>query len=79
MLNLIALPYEVISNFISYIDLEDVFNLSLSCQTLRYLLTEESICKFIVQVSHRLHHHHGECINARAADKNHIDQDTFQQ
>ncbi|KAF7874281.1 hypothetical protein EAF04_002953 [Stromatinia cepivora] len=49
MFNLISLPYEVLSNIIANIDFDDVFNLGLSCQAMRYLVTEESICKLIVQ------------------------------
>ncbi|KAG4031850.1 hypothetical protein MFRU_008g02050 [Monilinia fructicola] len=49
MFNLISLPYEVLSNIITNIDFDDVFNLGLSCQALKYLLAEESICKLVVQ------------------------------
>ncbi|ESZ94454.1 hypothetical protein SBOR_5172 [Sclerotinia borealis F-4128] len=49
MFNLISLPYEVLSNIIANVEFDDVFNLGLSCQALKYLLTEESICKLTVQ------------------------------
>ncbi|QSZ33272.1 hypothetical protein DSL72_002860 [Monilinia vaccinii-corymbosi] len=49
MLNLISLPYEVLSNIIANIDFDDVFNLGLSCKAFRYLVTEESISKLIMQ------------------------------
>lgn len=50
MLNLISLPYEVLSNIVGSIDFEDLYNLGRTCHGLTYLLTEESICKTIVQV-----------------------------
>ncbi|KAM3071424.1 hypothetical protein ACMFMG_009022 [Clarireedia jacksonii] len=49
MFGLIALPYEVLSNIIGNIDFEDVFNLGQTCQALKFLLTEESICKSVIQ------------------------------
>ncbi|PQE25660.1 F-box domain-containing protein [Rutstroemia sp. NJR-2017a BBW] len=49
MFGLISLPYEVLSNIIAYIDFEDVFNLGQTCQALKFLTTEESICKYIIQ------------------------------
>ncbi|KAK6597872.1 F-box domain-containing protein [Botrytis cinerea] len=49
MFNLLSLPYEVLSNIIANINFDDVFNLGLSCKALKYLLTEESICRLIVQ------------------------------
>ncbi|KAF7892199.1 uncharacterized protein EAF01_010279 [Botrytis porri] len=49
MFNLLSLPYEVLSNIITNINFDDVFNLGLSCKALKYLLTEESICRLIVQ------------------------------
>jgi hypothetical protein len=50
MFGLLSLPYEVLSNVVTNIDFDDVFNLGLSCQGLKFLLKEESICKKIVQV-----------------------------
>ena len=50
MLGLIALPYEVLSNIVGNVNFDDVFNLGLTCKALKYLLTEESICKSTVQV-----------------------------
>lgn len=52
MFGLISLPYEVLSNIVENINFDDVFNLGRSCKHFKYLLTEESICKAIVQVSH---------------------------
>jgi len=51
MLGLISLPYEVLSNIIDNVTIEDAFSLSQTCQALQYLLKEESICKLILQVS----------------------------
>jgi hypothetical protein len=56
MFGLISLPYEVLSNIIANIDFEDVFNLGQTCQALKFLITEESICMHIIQVSHPLGH-----------------------
>lgn len=52
MFGLISLPYEVLSNIIDNINFDDAFNLGRSCKHFKYLLTEESISKTIVQVSH---------------------------
>jgi hypothetical protein len=52
MLCLTSLPYEVLSNIVGNINFDDIFNLALTCKHFKYLLTEESICKLIVQVSH---------------------------
>jgi hypothetical protein len=50
MFGLISLPYEVLSYIVTSIDFDDVFNLALTCKALKFLLTEESICKSIIQV-----------------------------
>lgn len=50
MKGLISLPYEVLSNIVSNVDFDDVFNLSRACKELQFLHTEESICKAVVQV-----------------------------
>ena len=50
MLDLISLPYEVLSNIVDNINFDDVINLGLACKHFKYLLTEESISKSIVQV-----------------------------
>jgi len=51
MLGLISLPYEVLSNVIGNVTIEDAFSLGQTCQALQYLFREESICKLILQVS----------------------------
>jgi len=51
MLGLISLPYEVLSNIVGNVSIEDAFSLGQTCQSLKYLLKEESICKLILQVS----------------------------
>jgi hypothetical protein len=51
MFCLISLPYEVLSNIIENISFDDVFNLARTCKHFKYLLTEESISKSIIQVS----------------------------
>lgn len=50
MIYLITLPYEVLAYIVSNIDLDDVLNLGLTCKALKFLLTEDSICKSIIQV-----------------------------
>lgn len=50
MLNLLSLPYETLSNIVESIDLNDYYNLALSCKRLKFLLYEEGICKLVVQV-----------------------------
>lgn len=49
MFGLICLPYEVLANIVSHVDFDDVFSMGLTCKALNYFLTEESICKVIVQ------------------------------
>ncbi|TVY64190.1 hypothetical protein LSUE1_G008059, partial [Lachnellula suecica] len=49
MFGLLCVPYEVLANIVGNIDFDDVFNLALSCKELKFLITEESICKSIVQ------------------------------
>jgi hypothetical protein len=51
MLNLIHLPYEVLANIVDHISFDDVLNVGMACKALNYVLTEESICKIILQVS----------------------------
>ncbi|KAH8591883.1 hypothetical protein B0O99DRAFT_518761 [Bisporella sp. PMI_857] len=46
---LASLPYEVLSNIIKNVDLEDVFNLAITCKGLLFLVQEESICKLTIQ------------------------------
>jgi len=50
MFGLLSLPYEVLSNIVDNVDFDDVFNIGLTCKALKFLLTEDSICKSIVQV-----------------------------
>lgn len=49
MLNLLSLPYEVLSNIVESISFHDYFNLGRSCRQLTFLLEEERICKLVVQ------------------------------
>ena len=51
MLSLVSLPYEVLANIVGNVDFDDVFNLALTCRNFKFLVTEESLCKTIVQVS----------------------------
>ena len=53
MKGLITLPYEVLSNIVSNVDFDDIASLGRSCKFFQYLHTEESICKYILQVRHR--------------------------
>lgn len=53
MFDLLSLPYEVLSNIVEHINFDDVFNLGRTCRHFVYLLTEESICKTIVQTKVR--------------------------
>ncbi|KAN0112859.1 hypothetical protein V8E51_005810 [Hyaloscypha variabilis] len=53
MIGLISLPYEVLSNVVDNISFDDAFNLGRTCKHYRYLLTEESISKTIVQTKVR--------------------------
>ena len=51
MFGLVSLPYEVLSNIVGNINFDDVYNLGRTCKELKFLLTEESISKLVVQVS----------------------------
>lgn len=50
MCNLLSLPYELLAIIVVHIEFDDVYNLGRSCKSLRFLLTNESICKSIIQV-----------------------------
>lgn len=51
MLNLITLPYEVLSNIVGNINFDDVFSLGLTCKSFEFFITEESLAKYILLVS----------------------------
>jgi len=51
MLNLLSLPYEVLSNIVGNLDFDDYYSLGLTCTQLQFLLFEDGICKLVVQVS----------------------------
>jgi len=59
MFGLISLPYEVLANVVENISFDDAFNLGRTCKHFKYLLTEESISKTIVQV----------CYSSRSPDQ----------
>ncbi|CAG8973681.1 hypothetical protein HYALB_00002247 [Hymenoscyphus albidus] len=48
MLNLITLPYEVLSNIVGHIDFDDVFSLGLTCKSFTFFITDESLAKSII-------------------------------
>ena len=50
MFGLIYLPYEVLANIVGQVDFDDIFSLGLTCKALKYLLTEESIAKVLMEV-----------------------------
>ncbi|KAI1081206.1 hypothetical protein F5B20DRAFT_77991 [Whalleya microplaca] len=41
-------PYEIMAYILQYLDIDDIFNLSLCCHHLQYIILEESLCKAIV-------------------------------
>jgi len=49
MLNLLSLPYEVLSNIVGNLDFDDYYSLGLTCTQLQFLLFEDGICKLVVQ------------------------------
>jgi hypothetical protein len=51
MLNLLSLPYDVLTNIVSSISFDDYYNLGCSCKQLSFLLREDRICKLALQVS----------------------------
>ncbi|KAI6082423.1 hypothetical protein F4821DRAFT_214923 [Hypoxylon rubiginosum] len=42
------LPYEIMAHIVKYLDIDEIFDLSLSCNHFQYLVREESFCKAIV-------------------------------
>ncbi|KAI0851266.1 hypothetical protein F5Y00DRAFT_251854 [Daldinia vernicosa] len=48
------LPYEIMSYIVYYLDIDEIFDLSLSCRHFQYLVREERFCKAIIatQASH---------------------------
>jgi len=51
MLNILSLPYEVFSIIVESLSFDDYYNLGRTCSRLRFLLEEERICKFVIQVN----------------------------
>jgi hypothetical protein len=49
--SLLTLSREVMQVVLKNLSLEDVFHLGLACKKLQYLLTDDKICKLILQVS----------------------------
>lgn len=47
---LLKLPYEMVSYVLDHLDLEDVWQLSLTCRRLRSLVTESHIAKRLLEV-----------------------------
>ncbi|KAI1662636.1 hypothetical protein F4813DRAFT_378216 [Daldinia decipiens] len=52
--NLQRLPYEIMSYIVNYLDIDEIFDLSLTCRYFQYLVREERFCKAIItaQASH---------------------------
>ncbi|KAI1466031.1 uncharacterized protein F4812DRAFT_94237 [Daldinia caldariorum] len=48
------LPYEIMAYIVEYLDIDEIFDLSLSCRHFQYLVKEESFCRAIIatQASH---------------------------
>ena len=44
------LPYEIVFYVAQQLDLEDVYNLSLTCRQFQYLAKEDNICKAVLEV-----------------------------
>ncbi|KAI0179107.1 hypothetical protein GGR52DRAFT_534844 [Hypoxylon sp. FL1284] len=42
------LPYEIMAYIVGYLDIDEIFDLSLSCQHFQYLVREERFCKTII-------------------------------
>ena len=47
------LPYEIVFYVAQQLDLEDVYNLSLTCRQFQYLAKEDNICKAVLEVRFR--------------------------
>ncbi|KAI0095444.1 hypothetical protein F4814DRAFT_182122 [Daldinia grandis] len=52
--NLQRLPYEIMAYIMNYLDIDEIFDLSLSCRHFQYLVREERFCRAIItaQASH---------------------------
>lgn len=49
-LGLDSLPYDVHFGIAGYLDIEDVVHVSETCQQLRSLLDEETLCRKVIEV-----------------------------
>ena len=45
------MPYELMALNVQHIDLEDIFDLALSCRDLEYLIRDDRFCRSILEVS----------------------------
>ena len=57
MTGLLSLPYEALSYIVGQLDFDDIYNLGQTCRGLKYLLYEERIAKFIVEVCENFNLH----------------------
>ncbi|KAK4241652.1 hypothetical protein C8A03DRAFT_41006 [Achaetomium macrosporum] len=48
-MSLVKLPYELVSYVVYYLDLTDIFNLSLSCKNFQFLFHEANISKWLLE------------------------------
>lgn len=46
------LPYEIMAYIVKHLDIDEVFDLSLSSRHFQYLVREERFCKAIITVSY---------------------------
>jgi hypothetical protein len=50
-MSLVKLPYELVSYVVHYLELTDVFSLSLTCKKFLFLFQEANISKLLLEVS----------------------------
>jgi hypothetical protein len=48
--NLACLPFDLLFNVALHLDVEDFVHMTRTCAQLRYLLTEETLCRQILKV-----------------------------
>lgn len=55
-MSLLKLPVEIVSLLVELLDVEDVFNMALSCRFLSCVLYDRRMCRLALEVCHLFHH-----------------------
>lgn len=71
-MSLTGLPYEVLSIITEELDLEDIFNLGLTCPRLLYLIQDNRTCRGILEVLLLPSHHPAPSLFLFASSSRHL-------